>query len=100
MALRIEENNGLFEISGRVNSQSVGVLKSYFNAVLEKNEIIMVSIEKVTEMDATAARYFEQFYKEVAVSNKVVHIIGRQNSRISGVMQNSGTDYILSSDRV
>jgi len=100
MALRIEENNGLFEIMGKLSSQNLGVLKTYFKAVLEKNETLLVSIEKVTEMDISAAHFFENLYKEVASDNKVIHIIGRQNSRISQIMQKSGTDYILSSDRI
>ncbi len=100
MALRIEDKSGLFEISGRVTSQNLGILRTYFQAILEKTETLFVSIEKVTEMDSSAAHFFERFYKEVANDNKVIHIIGRHNPRISEVMHATKTQYILSSDRI
>lgn len=100
MALRIEDKNGLFEISGRVTSQNLGILRTYFQAILEKTEHLLVSIEKVTEMDSSAAHFFERFYREVAGDNKVIHIIGRHNPNISKIMQATKTDYILSTDRV
>lgn len=100
MALNITENNGLFEISGSISAQNLGVLHIYFKAVLEKYDILLVSIEGVREMDAAAALYFEKLYKEVAQDNKAIHLFGLENKRISEVMQLTGTSYILSSDRV
>jgi anti-anti-sigma regulatory factor len=100
MALRIEDKDGLFEISGRVTSQNLGILRTYFQAILEKTEHLLVSIEKVTEMDSSAAHFFERFYREVASDNKIIHIIGRHNPHISKIMHATKTDYILSTDRV
>lgn len=100
MALRIEENNGIFEIMGKITSQDLGVLNTYFKAIQEKNETLFVSIEKVTEMDNSVAYFFEKLYKEAAGNNQVIHIIGKHNSKITEVMRNSGTEYILSPDRV
>lgn len=100
MALQIEENNGVFEIIGKITSQHLRMLKTYFKAIQEKNETLFVSIEKVTEMDTSAAYFFEKLYKEVAGNNQVIHIIGKHNSQITEVMRNSGTEYILSPDRV
>ncbi len=100
MALEIRENHGLFEISGSVTTHNLGVLKVYFDSVFESHEIVVLSIEKVVEMDATAALFFEKLYREVAENQKVLSIVGRENIDIADIMSLTGTDYILSSDRV
>ncbi len=100
MALEIKENQGFFEIIGRVTSQNVNVLRAYFDSVLEQNDSIVISIEKVVEMDSGAAHLFEEIYKEAPSNKKVVSIIGRQNKEISKIMEATNTDYILSTDRV
>ncbi|BFP40366.1 hypothetical protein FGF1_12110 [Flavobacteriaceae bacterium GF1] len=100
MALEIKENRGFFEIIGRVTSQNVNVLRAYFDSVLEQNDNIVISIEKVVEMDSSAAHLFEALYKEAPSNKKVVSIIGRQNKEISKIMEATNTDYILSTDRV
>lgn len=100
MALEIKENKGLFEVVGRITSQNVNALRVYFNSVLEINDSIVVSIEKVVEMDSSAAHFFENLYKEAASNNRVVSIIGRQNEEVSKIMVATKTDYILSPDRV
>ncbi|MDT0620914.1 STAS domain-containing protein [Croceitalea vernalis] len=99
MALEIKENRGLFEILGRVTSQNTNALKIYFDTILESTEIIVISIENITEMDSSAALFFEQLYKDAGKNNKVVSIVGKQNNAISKVMEITNTDYILSSDR-
>lgn len=100
MALEIRENDGFFEISGRVNAQNIGVLDVYFATVLEEREAIVVSIEKVREMDASGALFFEQLYKKVGGQNKSVTIIGKYNDEITKIMEVTKTDYILSSDHM
>ena len=100
MALEIKENSGFFEIIGRVTSQNVTALKVYFDSILEMNDHIVVSVEKVQEMDSSAAHFFEALYRESALQNKVVSIVGRQNRAISKIMEATKTDYIFSSDRI
>ena len=70
MALEIKENRGFFEIIGRVTSQNVNVLRAYFDSILEQNDSIVISIEKVVEMDSSAAHLFEALYKEAPSRKK------------------------------
>jgi len=100
MALEIRENKGIFEVLGKVTSQNLGALKIYFESVLEVTDEMVISLEKVTSMDASSALFFEELYKQVAANHKVLAIVGRQNKEISQVMNTTKTDYILSSDRV
>ncbi|MEM1003695.1 MAG: STAS domain-containing protein [Bacteroidota bacterium] len=100
MALEIKESRGIFEILGKVSSQNLGALKIYFESVLETTEEMIVSLEGVTEMDSSAALFFESFYLESVKQNKVVVLVGKQNQDISAIMDITNTNYILSSDRV
>lgn len=100
MALEIRENKGIFEVLGKVTSQNLGALKVYFESTLEVTDEMIISLEKVTEMDASAALFFEQLYKNIAANHKVLVLVGRQNHEISEIMNMTRTHYILSSDRV
>ena len=100
MSLEIRENRGIFEILGSVSTQQIGALNSYFNAVLEKEDNIVVSLEKVTHFDSSAARFFEKLYQNSARQTKVVSLIGRQNSTLMEIFRATKTNYILSPDRI
>ncbi|MCL6267153.1 STAS domain-containing protein [Flagellimonas myxillae] len=100
MSLEIRENRGILEILGKVSTQHLGALNSYFNAVLEREESIVVSLERVTELDSSAAQFFEKLYRSSARQNKVVSLIGRQNRALMEILNTTNSDYILSSDRI
>ena len=100
MALEIKENRGIFEIDGNILSPNLGALKIYFENVLESNDSIVISLERVKKMDSSSALFFENIYKYGAERNKIVSIVGRQNNEISEIMRVTKTSYILSSDRV
>ena len=100
MALEIKEDKGFFEITGRVTSQNLPALKVYFESLLELNDTMLISIEKVEEMDSSAAHFFESLYRGAATQNKVVTIIGQHNEGVSKIMEATNTAYILSSDRI
>ncbi|MEX0314810.1 MAG: STAS domain-containing protein [Allomuricauda sp.] len=100
MSLEIKENRGIFEILGKVTTQHVGALNSYFDHILEKHENVVVSLEKVTVLDSAAAHFFERLYQKSARQNKVVSLIGRQNSNVTDILNATKTNYILSPDRI
>ena len=100
MSLEIRENRGIFEVLGSVSTQQIGALNSYFSAVLEQEDNIVVSLEKVTQLDTSAAHFFEKLYQNSAKQNKVVALIGRQNGSLVDVLNATKTQYILSPDRI
>ncbi len=100
MALEIKENRGIFEISGNLSSPNLGALKIYFESVLETSDSIVINLENVKNMDSSSALFFEKIYNYGAERNKIVSIVGRQNHNIIDIMNQTNTDYILSSDRV
>ncbi len=100
MSLEIRENRGIFEILGKVSTQHISALNSYFDSILEKNENFVVSLEKVTMLDSAAAHFFEKLYQKSVKQNKVISLIGRQNECITEIMNTTKTNYILSPDRI
>lgn len=70
MALSIKEENGIFEISGRVTSQNLSALKVYLDLVLEKNNNIVVSLDQVTFMDIGASVFFKKLNNSTGFNNK------------------------------
>ena len=100
MALEIKENSGMFQIHGKVTSQNLGALRIYFNAVLESQSTMVLNLEYLEDMDASAALFFEKLYRNAAAMNKVITIVGEENRNISEIMALTKTNYILSPDRV
>lgn len=100
MSLEIRENRGIFEIFGKVTTQHVSALNSYFDHILEQHESVVVSLEKVTVLDSAAAHFFEKLYQKSARQNKVVSLIGRQNVSVTEILTATKTNYILSPDRI
>ena len=100
MALEIKENRGLFEVKGKVTAQNVDALRAYFLNIIEGLEAFVISIEQVTEMDASGAKLFEELYTTCAQNNRYVAIVGEYNDNIKAIMEITKTDYIFSSDRI
>ena len=100
MPLEIKEDHGVFEVLGDVTAQNVGALRAYYDSVLESQEQVIVSLEKVTVLDASAAHFFEKLYRESAERNKVMALIGRQNDTVLETLTATKTNYILSPDRI
>ncbi|MEM9648048.1 MAG: STAS domain-containing protein [Bacteroidota bacterium] len=100
MSLEIRENRGIFEILGKVSTQQLGALNSYFNAVLEQEDNIVISLEKITQIDTSAVYFFEKLYRNSAKNNKVVSLIGRQNDTLMEMLKTTKSNYILSPDRI
>lgn len=99
MALHISENQGYFEISGSITSQNLGMLKVYFNSLLEKYNTIWISTKNIEGIDDAALLYFERMCREVSKENKTINILGKQKQVVSKVISIPETDYILSTNR-
>ncbi len=98
--MEIKENKGIFQIHGKVTSQNLEALKIYFDTVLASQNIIVVNLEYLKGMDASAALFFEKLYRDAATRNKTMTIVGRENQNISEIMALTKTNYILSPDSV
>ncbi len=100
MAIEIKEKSGMFEVLGSISSQNMTSLKNYVESVILSSDSIVLNIEKVNEIDRSGAFMLEKLYKNAVYKNKIISIIGRQNKKITEMMMNTKTHYILSNDRV
>ena len=100
MPFELKEQHGMLNVYGKLSSKNMRYLESRMQQLLQTKEHIILSIERVEDMDPKAAFMLEKLYKAAALANKVLSIMGRQNHHIARTMENTKTNYILSSDRV
>jgi len=100
MALQLKHDQDVLEVIGELTAENASVLKQHFESFLNKMDCIILSLDKVTTMGASGAYTIEQLYLDFIRSNRIIHIIGRENKRIAQTMKRTKTSYILSDDRI
>ncbi|WP_298147725.1 STAS domain-containing protein [Flavobacterium sp.] len=98
MALQITNNSGVFEIIGDLNSQNVISLYDHFDKLLDRSKIVTLSLNNLSDIDKTAISAIASLYKKAMSHNKVLFIIGQENSKISEQFQTERLSYILQRD--
>lgn len=79
MAIQIIETNGTYEISGKINSENISSLKSYFDLIFKLNKKVTLDIEKMTHVDSNTLLFFKGLYKKAVTNNKIISIVGNKN---------------------
>lgn len=100
MALQIIQNGSMVEIVGKLAGSTLNYLNNFLQALQQEGDFLTLSLEKVTHLDHVSAKELERLYLSAARENKVLTIIGLQNTSILPLMRQTRTDYILSHDRV
>lgn len=99
MAIKINQDEGFFKISGEMTSENALMLKKHFENFTRQIDDIIVSLDDVSYMEEGGAFTLEQLYLDFIKNKRVIQIIGRENKNIAGVMKGTKTSYILSNDR-
>ncbi len=60
MAVNIQENKGIFELSGSLSAQNLGAIQTYFLLVLEQQSEIVINVENLEAIDSSALRYLKE----------------------------------------
>lgn len=60
MAVQIQENRGIFELSGSLSAQNLGAIQTYFLFILEQQSEIVISSENLNTIDSSALRYLRE----------------------------------------
>ena len=100
MALQITEARGIFSVQGKLNSANAKILNRHMNRYIQPDNPVILNLERVQQMDTSAAYVLQGLYAQAMSSNSVLAIIGRQNKNLFSVFQKTRTSYILSNDRV
>lgn len=100
MSFELKEQHGMFNVYGNISSKNMNNFESRMQQLIQKQEHIILSVERVKHIDKKAALMLEKLYKKAAIQNKVLTIMGRQNRDIAATMAKTKTNYIFSSDRI
>ena len=77
MALTILDENGVFKISGDVNSSTSKHFEDHFKEIMKKNGEITINIDKVNHIDKTGVTVLRNLYFYCLMNcNVALHITG------------------------
>jgi len=96
MALQITNNQGIFEINGKIIAENAKSLQHHFEHLLFCNDMIILSVDKVKRIDASGVTVLTNLYKKAMKSNKVFYIIGKENKKVKKAF--GKVNYILRRD--
>jgi anti-anti-sigma regulatory factor len=83
MAIQITYNAGVYEINGMLIAQNDNVLKSHIEALLDYSRGIVLSLNKVLEIDIEAVKSIAALYEKAQRNDKMFYIIGMKNKIVS-----------------
>jgi anti-anti-sigma regulatory factor len=83
MAIQITYNAGVYEINGMLIAQNHTVLKSHIEALLEYSRGIVLSLNKVLEIDIEAVKSIAALYEKAWRNDKMFYVIGMKNEKVS-----------------
>ncbi|MBP0903571.1 STAS domain-containing protein [Mariniflexile gromovii] len=76
MDLKISNCNNFFKIKGTLNKNNLGIFKSEFKNIFDKQQSITISIEEVESMDRFGVNALNDLHKEAIAKHKNLSIIG------------------------
>ncbi len=100
MALKITNNQGIFEINGKLIFENVKSLQNYFECLIEQSDSLIISIEKVKKIDVSGVNTLALLYRKAMKKNKILSIIGKENKNIQQVFNHTKMNFILRNDFV
>jgi anti-anti-sigma regulatory factor len=83
MAIQIKYDGGVYEINGFLNSQNGESLKNHFEALLEHSKGIVLSLNKVLDIDSNGVSMIASLQKSASLSDKMFYIIGMGNKKVN-----------------
>jgi anti-anti-sigma factor len=95
MSIEINEESGINSLEGELNWKNANLIRNHIKNLMEANNRVFISIEKLKSMDEVAAKNLESLYKEAALENKKLTVLAHQNESIKNLMQKTKTDYIV-----
>jgi len=98
MALKINNNSGIFEIIGLLNFENIPSMRNYFESLMNNNEAVTISLDKINDIDRVAVKCLGLLYKKAITNNKVIYIIGSENKKVRALFKQEKMFYVLRRD--
>jgi anti-anti-sigma regulatory factor len=95
MALQITYRAGVYEIKGMLISKNDNTLKSHIEALMECSKGIVLSLNKVLEIDVEAVKSLMSLYEKARRNDKMFYIIGMKNKKVSDKFSSLNLNDIL-----
>ncbi|MBN8566093.1 MAG: STAS domain-containing protein [Flavobacteriales bacterium] len=95
MALQITEYAGIFEITGKLNTQNANALKNHFETLIQTENHIIISLNQVSEIDPSSFGIIVNLYKKALEKNKVFYILPEENQNVIDLFKSKNMDYML-----
>ncbi len=96
--LQINNKQGIIEIEGNLVSTNSKSLKSHFESLFKTEKKIILSLEKLNNIDNSGVNCISSIYKMAANSNIIFYVIGKTNQNISKSIKNTKLNYIIKQD--
>lgn len=85
MAIQIKYDGGVYENNGLLNSQNGESLKNHFENLMDYSKGIVLSSNKVVDMDISSANIIAALQKRAGISDKMFCIIGMKNKKVNKI---------------
>lgn len=82
MSVQIKYDGGVYEISGSLNAQNGESLKNHFETLMNHSKGMVLSLNKVLDIDTNAVNIISDLYRKATVSDTLFYIIGRENQKV------------------
>ncbi|PQJ15916.1 STAS domain-containing protein [Aureicoccus marinus] len=94
MAIEILEHKGIFEIFGTLRAHNLGALQIYFDLMIEKYDDLVIRLDRLEELDVSAALYLEKLHEKARSMNKRVTLVSQENPEVERILLLTGTLYL------
>lgn len=82
MSVQITYFGGVYEISGLLNTQNGESLKNHFEALMNHSKGMVLSLNKVVDIDSSSVNVISYLYRRAEKSNTLFYIIGKENQKV------------------
>jgi anti-anti-sigma regulatory factor len=82
MSVQIKYFGGVYEISGLLNTQNGESLKNYFEALMNHSKGMVLSLNKVVDIDSSSVNVILYLYRRAEKSSTLFYIIGKENQKV------------------
>lgn len=95
MSIQIKYEAGVYEINGLLHSQNGESLKNHFENLMDYSKGIVLSLNKVADMDISSANIIAALQKRARIADKMFYIIGMKNNKVNSLFTALNLNEIL-----
>ena len=96
MALKITQDQGIYQVKGSIVAENVNSLKRYCEQLLFSKEKVILCLDKVKRIDTSGVNVLNVLFKNAMKENKIFYIIGKQNKEVRTAF--GKVNYVLKND--